>query len=168
MADVFSPEKRSAVMSAIKGVDTRPEILVRKLLFASGFRFRLHSKKLPGKPDVVLSKWRAVVFVHGCFWHQHRGCRRAVMPSSRSEYWLPKLRRNVERDAEEIASLRSAGWRVCIVWECACGRRSLEELQRRLADFIRKGGAYEEIGRDWSCGGNALTVIGMTDRGSGF
>lgn len=150
MADVFTKEKRSAVMSAIRASDTKPEIVVRKLLFASGFRFRLHSTRLPGKPDVVLPKWRVVVFVNGCFWHQHHGCRRATSPSSRAEYWLPKLRRNVERDAEEVASLCAAGWRVCIVWECACGRRSLEELQARLGDFIRSGRAYEEIGRDWN------------------
>ncbi len=158
MADVFSQKKRSTVMSAIRSVDTKPEILVRKLLFASGFRFRLHSKSLPGKPDVVLAKWRTVVFVNGCFWHQHNGCRRAAVPATREGYWLPKLRKNLERDAQEIEALQRQDWRICVVWECACRRRSSEVLREMLEDFIRGDARYAEISRNWSAADGSIVM----------
>ena len=116
MTDVFTAEKRSDVMSRIRSEDTKPEILVRKLLFASGFRFRLHDRRFPGRPDVVLKKWKTVILVNGCFWHSHSGCRFASKPSSHEGYWTEKLRRNRERDAENQRKLLEDGWRVLIVW----------------------------------------------------
>jgi DNA mismatch endonuclease, patch repair protein len=119
MADVMSAEKRSALMSRIRGKDTIPEIMVRRYLWASGFRYRLHPKGLAGRPDLVLPKWRAVVFVHGCFWHRHEGCSYFSLPKTRPDFWDTKLQRNRERDAAAIKALMSAGWRVAVVWECA-------------------------------------------------
>lgn len=122
--------KRSAQMAKIRSVNTRPEIAVRKALHARGFRFRLHRKDLPGHPDIVLPRYRAVVFVHGCFWHQHSGCRLASWPKTRVEYWGPKLGRNVERDILAISQLQELGWRPIIVWEC--DTRSPERLAARI------------------------------------
>lgn len=118
MADFVTPEKRSKIMRGVKQKDTRPEIIVRKALHAAGFRFRLHARHLPGKPDIVLPKFKTVVFVHGCFWHQHAGCKDGRVPASRVEYWEPKLRRNQERDQEKARELEAAGWNVVTVWEC--------------------------------------------------
>jgi len=105
-------------MSRIRGVDTKPELLVRSLLHRMGYRFRLHRRDLPGRPDIVLPKYRAVVFVHGCFWHRHRGCRYAYVPKSRKDFWKRKFARNVERDREVRHLLRKAGWKILVVWEC--------------------------------------------------
>lgn len=105
-------------MAAIKGRNTKPEILVRQILHAHGFRFRLHRRDLPGRPDIVLPKYKTVVFVNGCFWHQHVGCKFATKPSSRAEFWEAKLTRNVARDFENTAKLAELGWRVIVVWEC--------------------------------------------------
>lgn len=158
MADVFTPQKRSAIMRAIRAADTKPEILVRRLLFASGFRFRLRQSKLPGKPDIVLPKWKLAVFVNGCFWHQHEACARASIPHSKEGYWLPKLRRNVERDREEHQALLSAGWRVLIVWECACRAGTASELEKMLKSFVPSEATYAEIGRDWRLEGCRLVL----------
>ena len=108
---------RSRNMSAIRAKDTEPEMLVRRALFARGFRYRLHSIELPGRPDLVLPRWGAAIFVNGCFWHGH-GCQRFRMPSSRIDYWAPKITRNRERDRRDSARLRRLGWRVLRVWEC--------------------------------------------------
>ena len=118
MADDLSPEVRRRTMRRIRSADTTPELVVRRFLFRNGFRFRKNVKTMPGKPDIVLPKYRTVIFVHGCFWHQHPGCRRAVLPKSREDYWLAKLKRNAERDAEVRAELEAPGWRVLVVWEC--------------------------------------------------
>lgn len=107
------------MMSGIRARNTKPEIVVRSLLFKLGFRFRLHRKDLPGKPDIVLPRYRIAIFVHGCFWHQHTGCRLAKFPNSNVEFWEAKLRSNIERDRKNCNSLVAAGWRVLIVWECA-------------------------------------------------
>ena len=117
-------------MRAVKRAHTRPEIVVRQALHALGFRFRLHRRDLPGSPDIVLPKFRTVVFVHGCFWHRHSDCRYATTPKSRQEYWLPKFEANVERDARKEAQLRELGWRVLVMWECET--KSLETLEVRL------------------------------------
>lgn len=118
MADRLTAEQRSKNMSCIRGKDTKPEMLVRRCLHSLGFRFRLHRRDLPGCPDVVLPRWRAVIFVHGCFWHRH-GCRNSRLPATRTEFWKAKLGRNAERDSEAGARLKASGWRVFVVWECA-------------------------------------------------
>lgn len=105
-------------MSAVKGKDTKPEILVRKWLHAAGYRFRLHVKELPGKPDIVLPKYKTVIFVNGCFWHQHQGCPHAKLPITNKQFWEEKLQKNAERDERNYQELRGMGWKVRIIWEC--------------------------------------------------
>lgn len=123
--DSFSKAKRSQIMSKIRAKNTRPEIIVRSLLHSLGFRFRLHRKDLPGKPDVVLPKYKIAIFVHGCFWHQHPNCKRASMPKSNVGYWKHKLLRNVERDASHAQALEQLGWKVVVVWECETKKPNL-------------------------------------------
>jgi DNA mismatch endonuclease (patch repair protein) len=133
-------------MSRIGSADTKPEMLVRKFLFSKGFRFRLHSKNLPGKPDIVLKKYRAVIFVNGCFWHNHVGCRYAKIPDSNRDYWLPKLQRNKERDEEERNALLALGWRVLIVWECAIKTKaSREKALPEVESWLRGSDPVGEI-----------------------
>ena len=105
-------------MSRIRSKDTAPEIRVRSMLHKAGYRFRLHVKDLPGKPDIVLPKYKTVIFVHGCFWHRHKGCSKATTPSTNSEYWKKKFQRNVERDKQDQAELKKLGWKVIVIWEC--------------------------------------------------
>src|SRR5262245_21964738 len=128
--DRISPERRSWNMSRIRGRDTTPERIVRSLLHRLGLRFSLRRRGMLGKPDVVLPARATVVFVHGCFWHQHRGCKLAVMPLTRTEFWRKKLRRNVERDGENELALRHLGWRVVTVWECELENQ--EKVAKRL------------------------------------
>lgn len=116
---------RSRNMAAIKGKDTKPELIVRKALHAHGFRYRLHSKALPGKPDLVLPAYRVCIFVHGCFWHRHRGCRYAYSPSTRTEFWEKKFRENVARDRRNRKLLLAAGWSVIELWECGLKKKEL-------------------------------------------
>ena len=118
MVDRVSPAVRSKIMSRIRGKNTKPEILVRSELHRLGFRFRIHDKKLPGSPDIVLKKYQAVIFVHGCFWHRHQ-CRHFKWPSTNSEFWRKKIDKNWENDMRAIEQLSNLNWRVCIVWECA-------------------------------------------------
>ena len=117
-ADIVTAEHRSKIMSMIKGKNTKPEMLVRSVCHEMGLRYRLHRKDLPGKPDLVFPKHRLCIFVHGCFWHRHPGCKYAYTPKSRLDFWLPKLARNVERDLAAQQALQALGWRVAIVWEC--------------------------------------------------
>ena len=133
-------------MSGIRGKDTRPEMMVRKGLHRLGFRFRLHNRNLPGKPDLVLPKRAAVVFVHGCYWHRHQGCRYATTPSTRPEFWQAKFQGNVERDRRNQRELMKAGWRVFIVWECALRSDlvdALERLAKALLDPVTDGAVIE-------------------------
>lgn len=116
--DVLTPEQRKRNMSAIKGKNTKPEILVRKLLHELGYRFRIQRKDLPGKPDIVLPKYKTAIFINGCFWHRHAGCKYASNPSTNSEFWEKKFAANVKRDARNYAALREQGWNVLIIWEC--------------------------------------------------
>lgn len=116
--DVFSPEKRSAVMRAVKSKDTKPEVALRKALFALGYRYRLNVKDLPGKPDLVFPKHRTALFVHGCFWHGHNCKRGARIPKTNADYWREKISRNRTRDEKNKAALETLGWRVLTVWEC--------------------------------------------------
>ena len=126
--DTVSPAIRSRMMAGIRGKDTKPEMAVRRYLHRLGFRYRLHRADLPGRPDIVLGRYRAVVFVHGCFWHQHPGCRFAYQPKSRQDFWRPKLRGNADRDVENGRRLETLGWRVLTVWECETSDSQLEGL----------------------------------------
>jgi len=117
-SDVFSPEKRSEVMRAVKGKDTKTEIALRKALFALGFRYRLNVEDLPGKPDLVFPKYKTVIFVHGCFWHGHRCKRGKRVPKTNRAYWTEKIARNKARDKKNAAALKKLGWKVITVWEC--------------------------------------------------
>ncbi len=132
MTDIFTPERRSEIMSSIRSRDTRPELIVRSFLHAMGLRFRLYRRDLPGSPDLVFPKYKFVLFVHGCFWHQHPGCKRARMPSTRRSFWQAKLRRNIERDLEAVRQLRDKGWRVFVLWECEIGEGALIDLADRI------------------------------------
>lgn len=118
MADVHDKATRSYNMSRIKGKNTRPEMIVRKFLFAKGFRYRLHDKKLPGKPDIVLPKYKTVIFINGCFWHGHEGCRYFVIPKTRKEWWIDKISRNKQRDDENYEKLLMFGWKIIYIFEC--------------------------------------------------
>ena len=135
MSDVFTKSKRSEVMSHIRSRDTGPERTVRSMLHRMGYRFRLHRKDLPGKPDIVLPRYRAVVLVHGCFWHRHPGCRFAYVPKSRKAFWQEKFADNVRRDRSVRKQLATLGWRVEVVWECEL--RCPAKVAARLDGFLR-------------------------------
>jgi DNA mismatch endonuclease (patch repair protein) len=136
MTDVFTKSKRSEVMSRIKGCNTKPELAVRSLLHRMGYRFRLHRADLPGKPDIVLSRYKTVIFVHGCFWHRHKDCRFAYTPKSRTEFWMKKLESNVIRDIQVKSGLELLGWRVITVWECEL--REPEQLYSRFKTSLKR------------------------------
>jgi DNA mismatch endonuclease (patch repair protein) len=138
MADVHSRTVRSYNMSRIRGKDTKPELLVRKFLFANGFRYRLHDKKLPGKPDIVLPRYRTVIFVHGCFWHGHAGCRYFVVPKTRTEWWLEKIGRNIQLDKKYKHALENDNWQVIILWECELRPAMLNETLNKLSLSLNK------------------------------
>lgn len=141
MADNHSKEVRSKNMSHIRSKDSKPEEIVRKYLFAQGFRYRKNVRKLPGCPDIVLPKYHAVVFVNGCFWHKH-SCTRFVWPESNIDYWKPKILGNVERDKKNTALLVSAGWNVIVVWECELKKAVASERLLRLCSEIKGGHKY--------------------------
>ena len=128
--DIVSRAVRSKMMAAVRQRHTAPDLLVRKQLHALGLRFRLHDRKLPGSPDIVLQRWKTVIFVHGCFWHRH-GCARTTSPTTRREFWLQKFQANVARDRSRATALRRRGWKVLLVWEC--WTRDLPKLRQRLA-----------------------------------
>lgn len=136
MADTFSPQKRSWVMSRIGSGDTSPEKIVRSFLHLNGYRFRLHKKNLPGKPDIILRRYRTVIFVHGCFWHQCPRCRGGRLPKSNLGYWEAKLKRNQERDIENTAQLEKLGWRVITIWACGTSSEGLASLLQEISSFI--------------------------------
>ena len=139
MADQLTKERRSWNMSRIRGKHTAPEMVVRSTLHQMGYRFRLHEKKLPGRPDIVLPKYKAVVFVNGCFWHRHTGCPNCTTPTNNRAFWVNKLEGNVSRDILHRRALRKLGWRVMVVWECETGKTKLtKRLQNRLAKFLTK------------------------------
>ena len=135
MADIVSPEKRSDMMSGIRGKDTKPEIIVRGLLHRLGYRFRLHRKDLPGRPDIVLPKWRAVIFVNGCYWHGHEDCHLVRPPKTRTEFWTNKITGNQARDRRNHAALLDASWKVIVIWECAVSKK-LSLTTEQLEDAI--------------------------------
>jgi len=140
MADVHDKETRSYNMSQIKGKNTKPEMLVRKFLFSKGFRYRLHVKNLPGKPDLILPKYKTVIFINGCFWHGHQGCRYFVIPQTRTDWWLEKINRTRLRDQDNIVHLKALGWNVIIIWECQLKKEieqiSLNQLKTEILQNI--------------------------------
>lgn len=127
MADVMTPEQRSRCMAAVKGKDTKPEMIVRKYLFSRGMRFRVQVRKLPGTPDIVLPKYKTVIFVNGCFWHGHEGCKYFRLPKSNIEFWKEKIERNIERDRESMQALLDLGWKIIRVWECELRNKANRE-----------------------------------------
>ena len=130
-----SPDARRRTMQAVKSEDTAPEMIVRRIIHAQGFRYRLHRRDLPGCPDIVLPRTRKVIFVHGCFWHGNNCARGARMPKTNTDYWSPKISRNRARDARAARQLRAEGWDVAIIWEC---ETRLENLRDRLAEFLKQ------------------------------
>ncbi len=147
MVDIVDVSTRSRMMAGIKGRNTKPEILIRKLLHKKGFRFRLHVKDLPGKPDIVLPKYKAVIFVNGCFWHGHKGCRLFKLPATRTEFWQEKICRNQANDARAIDFLLASYWRVCIVWECSIrgAKKDPEKVVSAIADWLSSDEQFLEI-----------------------
>lgn len=137
MVDTLSPEQRSERMSRIRSGNTKPEVTLRKELHRLGLRYRLHGRQLPGKPDIVLSKYKTVIFTHGCFWHRHEGCKVATIPKSNTDFWVEKFARNVARDAKVVELLENIGWHVIVVWECEINSPSkatsvAEDIVKRL------------------------------------
>jgi len=133
MSDIFSKPKRSEIMSHISGKETKPEVIVRKYLFSQGFRFRKNVKDLPGKPDVVLLKYKTVIFIHGCFWHGHT-CKRGVLPATNVEFWKTKIRGNIERDKRNVSELEKQGWKVFVIWQCEI--KNIELRNKRLEKLV--------------------------------
>ncbi len=156
MADVLTPEQRSLNMSRVRGKDTKPEMLLRKGLHARGFRFRLHRRDLPGRPDLVFPKYRAVVFVHGCFWHGH-DCPLFKRPATNAEFWERKVERNRANDAAALDALQRRGWRVTVVWECTLRGKDHPPLDDVLASIATWFNGQEETG----------CIAGVTARGNG-
>ena len=138
MSDKLTPEKRSWNMSRIKGKDTKIEVEVRKYLFSKGYRFRKNDKRYPGKPDIVLPKYHVAIFVHGCFWHRHEGCKDATTPKTRPEFWLEKFDKNVKNDQIKQEKLRELGWKVIVIWECELKRSFQETMDKVEKELTRK------------------------------
>ena len=132
MADVHTPIQRSYNMSRIRSTNTKPEMLVRKFLFANGYRYRLHDKKLPGKPDIVLPKYRTVIFIHGCFWHGHHNCKYYKVPKTRTDWWLNKINTNKANDTKAVKALKKEGWKIITVWECDLKAVKVEKTLQKL------------------------------------
>ena len=136
--DTISKEKRSWNMAQIRSKDTSIEVKVRKYLFAQGFRFRKNDKRFPGKPDIVLPKYKTVVYIHGCFWHRHSGCKRATMPKSKTEYWEEKFQRNVKNDTLHVEQIKDMGWNPIVIWECEINK-NFDATMDKLIETIRNG-----------------------------
>lgn len=137
MPDVVDKQTRSRMMSGIRGRNTQPEMALRKALHHLGFRYRLHGRKLPGRPDIVFPRYRAIVFVHGCFWHRHQGCPYCTTPSSNAEFWASKFAESTGRDVRNVERLRSEGWRIAIVWECFMRGNPADKVAADVAQWLR-------------------------------
>jgi DNA mismatch endonuclease (patch repair protein) len=135
MADIYSKTKRSDIMSKISGVETKPEIIVRKFLFSKGFRFRKNVKNIQGKPDIVLAKYKTIIFIHGCFWHGHN-CKRGKLPVTNYQFWKEKIEKNIKRDNRNVFDLKEKGWNIIVVWQCEISNK--EERECRLMNLIRE------------------------------
>lgn len=143
MSDVLTPSQRHRNMAAIHSASTKPELYLRRALWHHGFRYRVNDKRLPGRPDIVLPKYRSVVFVHGCFWHGHKGCPTSHIPETNTEFWTAKIARNQERDQEVWRKLEAKGWNVIIVWECQLKKANIDATVARVsAEIVRNGEAY--------------------------
>lgn len=136
MPDTLTKEQRHHCMSSIRSKNTKPEILVRKELFKRGFRYRINVRKLPGKPDIVLPKYKTAIFINGCFWHGHGGCRHFIIPKTNAEYWISKIRSNQQRDKESISKLQKAGWKVLTIWECELTTTKFPEMIQKIETII--------------------------------
>ena len=145
MSDIVDQQTRSRMMSSIQGKNTRPEMLLRRALHRMGFRYRLYAKRLPGKPDLVFPKYKAVIFVHGCFWHRHPGCKYTTNPATRPEFWQTKFQDTVERDRATVDRLSTQGWRAGVVWACALRRNQESEVAELMAEWLKNGQQYIEI-----------------------
>jgi DNA mismatch endonuclease Vsr len=146
MSDVHTPEQRHKNMAAIHSSSTKPELKLRRALWSLGFRYRINEKDLPGKPDIVLPKYRTVVFVHGCFWHGHKGCKYYTVPKTNTEFWTAKVTRNQQRDQEVWRQLEAKGWAVIIVWECELKKYRFEDTVNSVAaEIVRNGNTYQYI-----------------------
>ena len=139
MSDVMTPQQRHKCMSHIRSKNTKPEQLVRQALWHQGFRYRLHVKDLPGKPDIVLPKYKTVVFINGCFWHGHEGCKDFVIPKSNTAFWLDKIGKNKARDARDEAALNVAGWKVITIWECELKKTQFDDTVSSLIKGLKEG-----------------------------
>jgi len=150
MADIVDPLTRSRMMAGIKGRNTKPELLIRSLLHRMGFRFRLHVKDLPGKPDIVLPKYRAIIFVNGCFWHGHNSCHLFKLPKTRPEFWENKILKNQANDIKAIAALQSTNWRICIIWECSIkgAKTDPQSVIINVANWLKSSESFLEISVD--------------------
>lgn len=147
MADIVKKQTRSRMMAGIRGKDTQPELAIRRALHARGFRFRLHAKALPGRPDLVLSKHRAAIFVHGCFWHRHEECRFATTPTTRADFWQTKFEANIIRDTKAMIELRQDGWRLATIWECSLRKPvQVEAVAEIVTAWLRSEIQSIEIG----------------------
>ena len=149
MSDTLTPDQRHRNMVAIHSASTGPELRLRRALWRQGFRYRVNDKRLPGRPDIVLPKYRTVVFVHGCFWHGHKDCRYYTVPKTNTEFWVAKVARNQERDQEVWRKLEAKGWSVIIVWECQLKKSNFgETINRVAAEIVRNGEAYQAVQKE--------------------
>ena len=137
MPDNHTADQRHRNMAAIHSVSTKPELLLRRALWAKGFRYRVNDKRLPGKPDIVLSRYHSVIFIHGCFWHGHKGCKHYTVPMTNTDFWTAKIARNQERDQEVWRQLEAKGWNVIIVWECELNKSRFPETLQRVTDELQ-------------------------------
>ena len=138
MADIFSKKKRSQIMASVSGKETTPEISVRKFLFSHGFRYRKNVKNLPAKPDIVLTKHKIIILVHGCFWHGHPNCKKAILPTTNIDFWKHKIDSNISRDKENIRELRKLGWQVIVIWECKLkNKKNFERSMKQLLSKLK-------------------------------
>ena len=134
MVDSVDPTRRSEIMGRVRNKDTKPEMIVRRITHGLGYRYRLHYGKLPGRPDLVFPSRRKVIFVHGCFWHRHKGCRRATIPKTRTDSWIEKFEKNVARDRRVLSQLKKQGWKVLVIWECQTFKA--DRLEKRVRSFL--------------------------------
>ena len=136
MVDVFTKEKRSEIMKKVGPKNSKPELLVRSLIHCLGYRFRLHRRDLPGTPDLVFPRYRKIIFVHGCFWHGHIGCKKSKLPETNREFWENKINRNKENDKNSILKLNERGWEILTIWECQIKKSKIENLKKRITKFL--------------------------------